>query len=131
MVKSHGQGNLDLALLYVLFDVGLVLAAPHEDIYSGLWGYNSCLSCIAIGGVFYALTWQSHLLAITCGRFRNNTFTLLNAVRQAVYFMNTHSMKPVVVFLLSAFFCAYMGLAISNLMSIVSTYFFISFLVNI
>uniref|UniRef100_A0A8C8HNK1 Urea transporter n=1 Tax=Oncorhynchus tshawytscha TaxID=74940 RepID=A0A8C8HNK1_ONCTS len=62
---------------------GLVLAAPHEDIYSGLWGYNSCLSCIAIGGVFYALTWQSHLLAITC-----------------------------------AFFCAYMGLAISNLMSI-------------
>ncbi|XP_071011362.1 urea transporter 2-like isoform X1 [Oncorhynchus clarkii lewisi] len=95
---------------------GLVLAAPHEDIYSGLWGYNSCLSCIAIGGVFYALTWQSHLLAITCGRFRNNTFTLLNAVRQAVYFMNTHSMKP--VFLLSAFFCAYMGLAISNLMSI-------------
>ncbi|XP_031659235.1 urea transporter 2 [Oncorhynchus kisutch] len=62
---------------------GLVLAAPHEDIYSGLWGYNSCLSCIAIGGVFYALTWQSHLLAITC-----------------------------------AFFCAYMGLAISNLMSV-------------
>ncbi|XP_055729798.1 urea transporter 2-like isoform X2 [Salvelinus fontinalis] len=62
---------------------GLVLAAPREDIYSGLWGYNSCLSCIAIGGVFYALTWQSHLLAITC-----------------------------------AFFCAYMSLAISNLMSI-------------
>ncbi|CAB1318855.1 unnamed protein product [Coregonus sp. 'balchen'] len=45
---------------------GLALAAPLEDIYSGLWGYNSCLSCIAIGGVFYALTWQSHLLAITC-----------------------------------------------------------------
>eukprot|EP00063_Salmo_salar_P021480 XP_013996315.1 PREDICTED: urea transporter 2-like isoform X2 [Salmo salar] len=62
---------------------GLVLAAPREDIYSGLWGYNSCLSCIAIGGVFYGLTWQSHLLAITC-----------------------------------AFFCAYMTLAISNLMSI-------------
>lgn len=80
MVKSHGQGNLDLAVLYVLFDVGLVLAAPREDIYSGLWGYNSCLSCIAIGGVFYGLTWQSHLLAITCGRSRNNTFTLLSTV---------------------------------------------------
>uniref|UniRef100_A0A8C9YNX7 Urea transporter n=1 Tax=Sander lucioperca TaxID=283035 RepID=A0A8C9YNX7_SANLU len=38
------------------------LSAPHKDIYSGLWGYNSALSCIAIGGVFYVLTWQTHLL---------------------------------------------------------------------
>ncbi|KAL0965216.1 hypothetical protein UPYG_G00278280 [Umbra pygmaea] len=48
---------------------GLALAAPCEEIYSGLWGYNSCLSCIAIGGMFYALTWQTHLLAITCAFF--------------------------------------------------------------
>ncbi|KAM7368827.1 hypothetical protein PAMP_013134 [Pampus punctatissimus] len=45
---------------------GLALAAPHKDIYSGLWGYNSALSCIAIGGVFYVLTWQTHLLALIC-----------------------------------------------------------------
>ncbi|KAK5878433.1 hypothetical protein CesoFtcFv8_023837 [Champsocephalus esox] len=46
---------------------GLALAAPHQDIYSGLWGYNSVLSCIAIGGgVFYVLTWQTHLLAVLC-----------------------------------------------------------------
>uniref|UniRef100_A0A3P9JE75 Urea transporter n=1 Tax=Oryzias latipes TaxID=8090 RepID=A0A3P9JE75_ORYLA len=32
---------------------GLALAAPPADVYSGLWGYNSVLSCIAIGGVFY------------------------------------------------------------------------------
>ncbi|KAM4577669.1 urea transporter 2 isoform 2-T2 [Odontesthes bonariensis] len=61
---------------------GLALAAPFGDIYFGLWGYNCVLACIAIGGMFYALTWQVHLLAITC-----------------------------------AFFCAYLGSAIANLMS--------------
>ncbi|XP_047425493.1 urea transporter 2-like isoform X2 [Mugil cephalus] len=48
---------------------GLALAAPHRDIYAGLWGYNSALSCIAVGGVFYVLTWQTHLLAIMCALF--------------------------------------------------------------
>ncbi|KAM4719586.1 urea transporter 1-like [Anableps anableps] len=48
---------------------GLLLVAPHEDIYSGLWGYNSVLSCIAIGGVFYGLTWQTHILALLCAFF--------------------------------------------------------------
>ncbi|XP_076614704.1 urea transporter 2-like [Chaetodon auriga] len=48
---------------------GLALAAPHKDIYAGLWGYNSALSCIAIGGVFYVLTWQTHLLALLCAFF--------------------------------------------------------------
>ncbi|XP_008280983.1 urea transporter 1-like [Stegastes partitus] len=48
---------------------GLALAAPNGDIYSGLWGYNSALSCIAIGGVFYVITWQTHLLALICALF--------------------------------------------------------------
>ncbi|XP_028273865.1 urea transporter 1-like [Parambassis ranga] len=48
---------------------GLALAAPHKDIYSGLWGYNSALSCIAIGGVFYVLTWQTHILSVICAFF--------------------------------------------------------------
>ncbi|XP_067083943.1 urea transporter 2 isoform X1 [Osmerus mordax] len=61
---------------------GLALAAPFEDIYFGLWGYNCVLACIAIGGMFYGLTWQVHLLAVTC-----------------------------------AFFCAYLGSAIANIMS--------------
>ncbi|NWH62009.1 UT2 protein, partial [Geococcyx californianus] len=47
----------------------LSLATPFSQIYSGLWGYNSSLSCIAIGGMFYALTWQTHLLAIFCALF--------------------------------------------------------------
>ncbi|KAI4901679.1 hypothetical protein NFI96_029217 [Prochilodus magdalenae] len=61
---------------------GLALAAPFENIYFGLWGYNCVLACIAIGGMFYALTWQAHLLAVAC-----------------------------------AFFCAYLGSAIANVMA--------------
>ncbi|NXM03907.1 UT2 protein, partial [Tyrannus savana] len=48
---------------------GLSLATPFSQIYSGLWGYNSSLSCVAVGGMFYALTWQTHLLAIACGKY--------------------------------------------------------------
>ncbi|XP_017532410.2 urea transporter 1 isoform X1 [Manis javanica] len=48
---------------------GLSLSAPFEDIYSGLWGFNSSLACIAIGGMFMALTWQTHLLALACSLF--------------------------------------------------------------
>lgn len=52
--------------------LGLALAAPHRDIYSGLCGYNSALCCIAIGGVFYVLTCQTHILCILCGVFLTN-----------------------------------------------------------
>ncbi|XP_074239627.1 urea transporter 1 isoform X1 [Saimiri boliviensis] len=48
---------------------GLSLAAPFEDIYFGLWGFNSSLACIAIGGMFMALTWQTHVLALGCALF--------------------------------------------------------------
>uniref|UniRef100_A0A8D2P9N6 Urea transporter n=1 Tax=Zosterops lateralis melanops TaxID=1220523 RepID=A0A8D2P9N6_ZOSLA len=47
----------------------LSLATPFNQIYLGLWGYNSCLSCAAIGGMFLALTWQTHLLAMACALF--------------------------------------------------------------
>nr|KAF6423783.1 solute carrier family 14 member 2 [Rousettus aegyptiacus] len=47
----------------------LTLATPFEMIYTGLWSYNCVLSCIAIGGMFYALTWQTHLLALVCALF--------------------------------------------------------------
>ncbi|XP_072920430.1 urea transporter 1-like isoform X1 [Hemitrygon akajei] len=48
---------------------GLSLASPFHKIYDGLWSYNSVLACIAVGGMFYALTWQTHLLAIFCAIF--------------------------------------------------------------
>ncbi|XP_060092197.1 urea transporter 1 [Heteronotia binoei] len=47
----------------------LSVATPFNKIYAGLWNYNSCLSCIAIGGMFYALTWQTFVLAIVCALF--------------------------------------------------------------
>uniref|UniRef100_F6XT58 Solute carrier family 14 member 2 n=1 Tax=Ornithorhynchus anatinus TaxID=9258 RepID=F6XT58_ORNAN len=47
----------------------LTVATPFTTIYVGLWSYNCVLACIAIGGVFYALTWQTHLLALICGRY--------------------------------------------------------------
>ncbi|CAM4558893.1 unnamed protein product [Caretta caretta] len=46
---------------------GLTAAAPFAGIYSGFWGYNSVLACIAIGGTFYAPTWHTHLLAVAGG----------------------------------------------------------------
>lgn len=52
-----------------LYFPGLSLATPFSQIYLGLWGYNSSLSCAAIGGMFLALTWQTHLLAMACGRY--------------------------------------------------------------
>ncbi|XP_078406670.1 urea transporter 2-like isoform X3 [Cetorhinus maximus] len=48
---------------------GLSLASPFQKIYDGLWSYNCVLACIAVGGMFYALTWQTHLLAIMCAIF--------------------------------------------------------------
>ncbi|XP_060701688.1 urea transporter 2-like [Hemiscyllium ocellatum] len=48
---------------------GLSLGSPFQKIYDGLWSYNCVLSCVAVGGMFYALTWQTHLLAVMCAMF--------------------------------------------------------------
>ncbi|KAM5305827.1 urea transporter 2 isoform 2-T3 [Glossophaga mutica] len=47
----------------------LTLATPLDSIYFGLCSFNSTLACIAIGGMFYVITWQTHLLAIFCALF--------------------------------------------------------------
>ncbi|XP_036085895.1 urea transporter 2 isoform X3 [Rousettus aegyptiacus] len=47
----------------------LTIATPFDPIYFGLCGYNSALACIAIGGMFYVIAWQTHLLAIACALF--------------------------------------------------------------
>ncbi|XP_031413079.1 urea transporter 2 [Meleagris gallopavo] len=46
----------------------LSIATPFDSIYLGLHNYNCALACIAIGGMFYALTWQTHLLALACDK---------------------------------------------------------------
>ena len=81
-------------------DAGIALAAPHRDIYSGLWGYNSVLSCIAIGGVFYGLTWQSHTLALTCGKPEQYDYKPSLDALESRYLKNVCN-----VFLSSIFLC--------------------------
>uniref|UniRef100_A0A8C8B496 Uncharacterized protein n=1 Tax=Otus sunia TaxID=257818 RepID=A0A8C8B496_9STRI len=44
-----------------------IIASSFDNIYLGLHSYNCTLACIAIGGMFYALTWQTHLLSLACG----------------------------------------------------------------
>lgn len=48
---------------------GLALGADGAAIYAGLWGFNSFDACLAIGGVFFVLTWRSTLAAIGCAIF--------------------------------------------------------------
>ncbi|XP_009903378.2 urea transporter 2-like [Dryobates pubescens] len=47
----------------------LSIATPFDSIYAGLHNYNCALACVAIGGMFYALTWQTHLLSLACALF--------------------------------------------------------------
>lgn len=94
------------------FGAGLALAAPHEEVYSGLWGYNSALSCIAIGGVFYGLTWQTHILSLICGKTENYVCYSSSEVENRI-------IKGVLMSF-PALFCAYVTSATSKLMSVVS-----------
>jgi urea transporter len=45
---------------------GLALGANGVAIYNGLWGFNSFDAALAIGGVFFVLTWRSGVLAVAC-----------------------------------------------------------------
>lgn len=45
---------------------GLALGAGETPLRLGLYGYNSVLCAIALGGVFYFLTWKSALYALAC-----------------------------------------------------------------
>ena len=45
---------------------GLALGANGVAIYNGLWGFNSFDAALAVGGVFFVLTWRSGLLAVAC-----------------------------------------------------------------
>lgn len=46
--------------------VALAVGGDGLDAYHGLWGYNSMVTAVAIGGVFYVLSWRSALLAVAC-----------------------------------------------------------------
>ena len=45
---------------------GLAVGASGVAIYNGLWGFNSFDAALAVGGVFFVLSWRSGLLAVAC-----------------------------------------------------------------
>ena len=45
---------------------GLALGADGVAIYNGLWGFNSFDAALAVGGVFFVLTFRSGVLAVAC-----------------------------------------------------------------
>uniref|UniRef100_A0A663NA37 Urea transporter n=1 Tax=Athene cunicularia TaxID=194338 RepID=A0A663NA37_ATHCN len=58
----------------------LSIASPFDSIYLGLHNYNCALACTAIGGMFYALTWQTHLLSLACGMYAKGRQNFMQAV---------------------------------------------------
>ncbi len=44
----------------------LIIGIVPNDIYAGLWGYNSLLAAMAIGGIFYAPNLRSFLMGGSC-----------------------------------------------------------------
>jgi len=46
---------------------GLAVGANGVAIYNGLWGFNSFDATLAIGGVFFVLSWRTGVLAVMCG----------------------------------------------------------------
>ncbi len=51
---------------------GLALGANGVAIYNGLWGFNSFDAALAVGGVFFVLTWRAGLLAVALRRARGD-----------------------------------------------------------
>ena len=47
----------------------LALGANGVAIYNGLWGFNSFDAALAVGGVFFVLSWRSAILAVACAVF--------------------------------------------------------------
>ncbi|XP_037615395.1 urea transporter 2 isoform X2 [Sebastes umbrosus] len=43
---------------------GLSIAVRHDSLYSGLLGFNGALGCMSVGGLFFTLSWRTHLFAI-------------------------------------------------------------------
>lgn len=52
----------------------LLLGGDGAAAQAGLWGYNAVLTAIAVGGVFYVLTWRSALLAVAAAVAASVTF---------------------------------------------------------
>ena len=43
---------------------GIVLGAPEYTVRLGLLGFNACLTAIALGGVFFVLSWRDFIYTV-------------------------------------------------------------------
>jgi len=46
--------------------LAMLFRVPSSAILAGLWGYNASLGAIAVGGMFFVLSWSTVLLAVLC-----------------------------------------------------------------
>ncbi|MGB5812514.1 MAG: urea transporter [Polyangiales bacterium] len=55
-----------MALLGCVLSTGIAMALgyPEANIHAGLYGYNGVLTAIALGGLFFVLTWRSFLFTM-------------------------------------------------------------------
>lgn len=80
MVCSRIAGTF--ALVGSIFGMltGIALGADGGAIYAGLWGFNSFDACLAIGGVFFVLTWRSTVAAVGCAIFTALLFGAISSI---------------------------------------------------
>lgn len=57
----------------------LLVGGDGAASHAGLWGYNAVLTAMAVGGVFYVLTWRSALLAVAAAVAASITFVAVGA----------------------------------------------------
>jgi urea transporter len=55
----------------------LVVGADGVSAYHGLYGFNAVLCAIALGGVFFVLTWKSAIYALVASIFSALTFAAI------------------------------------------------------
>jgi urea transporter len=64
--------------------VALVLGGSGVAIYHGLYGFNPVLCGIAVGGLFYVLTWRSTLYALLCAVLGTVLFASLTTLLKPI-----------------------------------------------
>ncbi len=69
LINSRISAAMALTGSAIGLAVAAALSASGVSIYHGLYGFNSVLCAIAIGGVFYLFTWQSTVYAMFCALF--------------------------------------------------------------
>jgi urea transporter len=63
-INSRAGAVMGLVGAIVGTAVAAIYGGPEGAVRDGLFGYNSALTAMALGGVFIALTWRSFLYAV-------------------------------------------------------------------